>query len=140
MREILFRGKRLRDGTWVYGNLFVDEKKDKHEILCGYTNYRIAWEVDPKTVGQFTGLTANGKKIFDGDIIKICFEEDGEPPSTAHVWCEIGKVIWHEQLHGWYVLFDNPDGVQMQEYADYLDDVEVIGNIHDNPELLEDDK
>ena len=133
MREILFRGKRLSDGEWIDGNLFIDEKKDKHEILVGYVNYRIGWEVDPETVGQFTGLTdKNGKKIFEGDIIDASNEWWGAAGPAGHD-CPIIAVEFSEFHCG----FD--------PFADYDCDCdvyikakgcEIIGNIHDNPELL----
>lgn len=136
MREILFRGKSLGNGDWLEGSLFIDDKGEKHEILAGYVNYRLSWEVDPETVGLYTGLKdKNGKRIFEGDIIQIRFEGDAEPPSKPESWYETGKVIWHDQLHGWYVVFDSPDGIAIQEY-DGCDDVFIVGNIHDHPELL----
>lgn len=121
MREILFRGKRLGDGEWVDGSLFIDEKKDKHEILVGYVNYRVCWEVDPESVGQFTGLTdMNGQKIFEGDIIS------GYDNNYVCEWDE-GNVE--------FTVFDGKESFGIA-YADYMH-MEVIGNIHDNPELLE---
>lgn len=121
MREILFRGKRLGDGEWVDGSLFIDEKKDKHEILVGYVNYRVCWEVDPESVGQFTGLTdMNGQKIFEGDIIS------GYDTNYVCEWDE-GNVE--------FTVFDGKESFGIA-YADYMH-MEVIGNIHDNPELLE---
>lgn len=144
MREILFRGKRLGDGEWVDGSLFIDDKKDKHEILVGYVNYRVGWEVDPNTVGQFTGLTdKNGKKIFEGDIIK---SDNGKQSAISIVkfgeyypemfykmldMCCPGKR--HLLANGFYaqsidkheemILFQSPC-------------CEIIGNIYDNRELL----
>ena len=129
MREILFRGKRTDNGEWVYGNLVrgCDEKYayivefGNRELCRNYVN------VNPDTVGQYTGLTdKNGKKIFEGDIIKrfwlgaeiiYCVRYDGE---GAHF---IGKAM----NKSGFTTFDN-DGEMF----------EVIGNIHDNPELLED--
>jgi len=140
MREILFRGKRIDNGEWVEGMLVQHHEEIKASIVLNH--FGVTEEVDficvdPSTVGQYTGLQdKNGKRIFEGDIIQIRFEGDAEPPSTPPVWYETGKVIWHEQLHGWYVVFDDPDGVAIQEYRDG-DDVFVIGNIHDNPELLQ---
>lgn len=122
MREILFRGKRTIDGEWCEGNLFIDEKGDKHEILLGYTNYRIAWEVIPETVGQYTGLTdKNGTKIFKGDIVR--------------------KVVNGEVLIGVVEYSDAAFGVRFADRSGqflcfFVDGCEVIGNICDNPELI----
>lgn len=130
MREILFRGKRTDNGEWVDGNLFVDEKNEKHEIIVGYVNYRIAWEVDPETIGQYTGLTdKNGKKIFEGDIVK----DD---------WGKIYKVFYTFYSCAFMVNCSNPPNEY--EKGNYrlgrawCGTIKVIGNIHDNPELLED--
>jgi uncharacterized phage protein (TIGR01671 family) len=123
MREILFRGKRCDNGEWVDGNLFVDEKKEKHEILVGYVNYRISWEIDPTTIGQFIGLLdRNGKKIFEGDILNAdgeiyaCRWDDGN--------FEVGLVNNKESFGIAYATLN----------------MKVIGNIHDNPELLRGEK
>ena len=119
MREILFRGKRFMDGNWVDGSLFIDEKKDKHEILVGYVNYRVGWEVDPNTVGQFIGmLDRNGHKIFEGDILNV----DGETYACKFDECnfEFGLVNYKESFGIAYATLN----------------MKVIGNIHDNPELL----
>lgn len=140
MREILFRGKRLRDGTWVYGNLFIDEKKDKHEILCGYTNYRIAWEVDPASVGQFTGLTdKNGTRVYEGDVFKmdeddiaVVIFKDGCYLLEVHGICEAWTESGFDECGGGYGIIDC-DPIDWY----YIHKMEVIGNTHDNPELLE---
>lgn len=136
MREILFRGKN-RNNEWIQGNLLCYPDVNRAFIHVGDYFKGGACEVIKSTVGQFTGvLDENGRKIFEGDLIQIRFEGDAEPPSTPPVWYETGKVVWHGQLHGWYVIFDSPDGIPIQEYDD-CDGVFVIGNIHDNPELLE---
>lgn len=131
-REILFRGKRLDNGEWVEGNLITGiHWLDKNEIAaivpldntffprCEITGW---FEVDPSTVGQFTGLTANGKKIFEGDILKCsdgttCIVEwDNE--NARFLGFSIGKC-------------------RSIAYVGREPKSEVIGNIHDNPELLE---
>ena len=143
MREILFRAKRMSDGEWVDGSLFIDEKKEKHEILIGYVNYRVSREVDPNTVGQFTGLTdKNGKKIFDGDIIRssngrqsaVSVVKYGayKPDMVFDMFRDFIGCQPKQPMYGLFAqsnketvcLFDSP----------HL--IEVIGNIHDNPELL----
>ena len=122
-REISFRGKRTKTVEWVYGLLWHNNEKsaaiysDKHDRLC--------W-VKPETVGQFAGLTdKNGKRIFEGDIAKRT-NKDG-----THTLYE---VVWDNELFApMFQLIGSCSGffvVGMNEF------VEVIGNIHDNPELL----
>ena len=121
MREILFRGKRIDNGEWVEG--FLMKISSMPFILVQNPSGTVLWfEVDPKTVGQFTGLTdKNGKKIFEGDILKYN-----------------NKIGYVNYSKGCFSVHDidsenNPAiDIVMFEY-----EVEVIGNIHDNPELLE---
>ena len=130
MREILFRGKRTINGDWVEGNLFIlDSPNTNTQILIGTDIYCIPYYVIPSTVGQYTGLTdKNSKKIFEGDII--------DTPDR------LVKVVWFEgnaqfDLHFIRYKDDitttNFKGIHMRDLKEY----EVIGNIHDNPELFE---
>ena len=135
MREILFRGKSLRTEDWLEGSLFIDDKGEKREILVGYVNYRISWEVDPKTVGQYTGLKdKNGKKIFEGDIVR---HHNGSLYADSDN-IELGKVYWDEKYCGWRRTSNGAfyhgcvDNYRISPDCVY----EVVGNIHDNPELL----
>lgn len=119
MREILFRGKRKDNGEWVDGNLFVDEKGDKHEIILGYVNYRVGWEVDPETVGQYIGIKdVRGNKIFEGDVLASTTK--GKQPKTK-VLLVISDIRKCTNTEMW---------VHGMKFA-------VIGNIHDNPEFME---
>lgn len=132
MREILFRGKRKdNDNPWIYGHL---HKMDGYGT--GYTEYGIQvqatstsrpWSVlvIPETVGQYTGLTdKRGKKVFEGDIV-LLYHCDG--------FIEKGVIGW-SNIEVRY-KFASPDG--MAYAIDVTDVFDVIGNIHDNPELLE---
>lgn len=123
MREILFRGKplgKLHD-NFIYGSLGVI-----CEDLCAiYHCHEFIDDdiqlVDIGTVGQYTGLTdKNGKKIFEGDIVKA---PDGE----------IFKIEWHSVALSWILRNKKSSCLA---YLRYLDMFEIIGNIHDNPELL----
>lgn len=125
MREILFRGKRTINGDWVEGNLFIPDKHNTPtQILIGTDIYRIPYDIMPQTVGQYTGLTdKNGKKIFEGDIIQ----------STETK--ETGVVQWFPEHSAFMVWCKYSDKVGfLYERAKII---EVIGNIHDNPGLME---
>ncbi len=118
MREILFRGKRVIDGKWVESCCPLGE------MHSGTVTY----DFDSKTVCQYTGLTdRNGRKIFEGDIVEtVC---DGEQnPNYVVIW-DKGELDFkvtngEERYKGNY------------EYLGYCDEIIVIGNIFDNPELL----
>ena len=131
MREILFRGKRLELGDWVEGTLILYPDLDCYIATpSGYNpNILVKVCVAPCTVGQCTGLKdKNGKRIFEGDVCR--FEYTGENrgvEGVAAVTFESGKfgVEW-----GWHKEFVCLDG-----FANTT--IEIIGNIYDNPELLE---
>ena len=141
MREILFRGKRVDNGEWTYGYLFVCW--DRCYILWGMSGDNpIKEEVVPETVGEYTGLTdKNGKRIFEGDIVELddrnydikwrAAVEFGNP-NGDYSWGwqlnPIGKVDINTGILWW---------VEAEKAGAYC---EVIGNIHDNPELLEVEK
>lgn len=136
MREILFRGKRVDNGEWVEG--FYACVLDTHYIMTGkfdsLTNGIInseAYKVDPSTVGQFTGLTdRNGVKIFEGDIIKHTqVYLHGTVKSIGYVKWSTAYACW---LAGGYT-----NGRADMFLGDQSYKLEVLGNIHDNPELLE---
>ncbi|SBW02438.1 hypothetical protein KL86CLO1_11646 [uncultured Eubacteriales bacterium] len=123
MRECLFRGKRLENGAWVEGYLFC--QWERAYILWGTTNgIPDMTEVDPATVGQYTGLTdKHGKKIFEGEV---CRTDDGEVG-------EIKFVLEHCAFLGYT---KNPPAYHYLESDGKMKATEVIGNIHD-PGLLE---
>ena len=124
MREILFRGKQADNEKWVIGYL-----SSKHTITiqthCGHMDEIV---ICADTVGQFTGLTdKNGKRIFEGDIAKVL---QGKDKDIAYVGFENGAFMLYPRTGNIYER-------TLWEYW-YNDwDVEVIGNITDNPELLE---
>lgn len=160
MREILFRGKVARDcvgvstqrkykkGTWVFGDLshtnydppLIDQNNDDPV------------PVDPSTVGQYTGLTdKNGKKIFEGDIFKF----PDEVWESYYTSCGTEYDSWEVENYGVvgfcdysgrfdfikYKFSENSVEADLHENRDmefyeFVSELEVIGNIHDNPELL----
>lgn len=130
MREILFRGKRKDNGEWVYGTpIFYSSGTT---VMCN--EYQRNENIDLKTVGQYTGLKdKNGTKIFEGDIVQESWYDYDEPVMDAFgiVYYNVGRcccTVWDEERESIYDLC--ADG-------EYHWEVEVVGNIHDNPELLE---
>ncbi len=127
MREILFRGKRTDNCEWAYGAPTKDNHGEmvmvKSTFECDEYNCRGAncLYVDENTVGQYTGLTdKNGKMIFEGDIVLL--KGDEEPYQV-----EFDECCFQVYSHSVCYVMDN--------FYDH--DIEVIGNIHDNPEMLE---
>ena len=145
MREILFRGKSTIDGRWKFGYLApitynarqrgwaITDKGFTSDEDVGMDCWVLHEEVVPNTVGQYTGLTdKNGKKIFEGDI--LYYEFIYSNPTVYVVTFEHGAFSAREYRKG-----------EPEEIAYAIDDYEfgvcvemckVVGNIHDNPELL----
>ena len=150
MREIIFRGKRLDNGEWVYGSLFVGFKKcyicpeaiamynfDGALCLGGFV------EVDPSTIGQYTGLKdTHGQRIFERDIIKA---DNGKQSSISVV--KFGEYypklffamldicctgVQHLNANGFYLESAKHEDMILFKSRHLV----VIGNIYDNPERI----
>ena len=138
MREILFRGK-TSDGEWVEGSLSTEYLKECGCVMISPTA-DTCYKVDPETVGQYTGLTdKNGVRIFEGDIIKTHYANAQKSDFIEQVVFHNGKfcAYFSNQLcKQWANLYDGTEHLP-QDKSVYMDSVEVIGNIHDNPELIE---
>ena len=124
MRTIKFRGKSLATGEWLHGSLFIDGAEDYilPNLPSGAIDYE-SYQVDQNTVGQFTGLLdKNGQAIYEGDIatdgINV-YTAKFSLWSCAYMWDKHGS---HNDFH-----FEKNDDNQ---------EMELIGNIYDNPELL----
>ena len=151
MREILFRGQTRRYGekvymngekvksNWVYGGIFPQNKGGDFAIIYQQEPTIKKYTVYADTVGQYTGLKdKNGNKIFEGDIIR-CTLKSEEIDMLAVV--KYGKYIDADSLDdsaylGWYLDIKNKCVSILSGENDGLE-FEIIGNIHDNPELLE---
>lgn len=134
MRKTMFRGK-TEEGSWVYGYLFVlgEGTEYAETYILGHLDHRdsvydvwkCATKVISKTVGQDTGMfDTDGVRIFEGDVFNYADTIDY-------------TVIWHDGRVGFYA----DDGNDLCLDSDYLGNFysgycKVIGNIHDNPELL----
>jgi len=121
-REIIFRGKSIAKGKWLYGNIQIPKAPfDK------YFMWDNGWQtqVDANTIEQYTGLKDKvGKKIFEGDIVTI-----SNNLKAVVIWFN-GSFRFKDELSCKATYFDDI-GVIMRDY-----DVLVVGNIHDNPELI----
>ena len=139
MREILFRGKRLDNGEWVEGYLYKrivhlsgfhqNVVVDAIEVSDGENPLGISYyTIFPETVGQYTGMTdKNGRKIFEGDILKLDYIGPGRGvQGVAEVVFKYGKFCmpWGHRK----------ELVPLDGFANTT--MEIIGNIHDNPDLL----
>ena len=122
MREILYKGKRLDNGEWVYGLPY----KAKYGCISSIVNDdEERFLVFPETVGQYTGLTdKNGKKIFEGDIVTI--------PDSKKMG--LPALIRYDYVRATFEV--SRSGYNPLSLIDAREFYEVIGNIHDNPELL----
>lgn len=123
MREIKFRGKRLDNGEWLYGSLVI---LNGRYFIFDYAN-----EVDPTTVGEFTGLKdKNGKEIYEGDVIRSPLSEDKTRPH---------RIFYHTGNAAFMgALVDRKELCYLRLDQDWIYKFgkEVIGNIHDHKYLL----
>lgn len=151
-REILFKGKRADNGKWIRGDLIttpfirnttqqnivyiLDVTKAEYDCFEDLTEDNGYFEVYPETVCQYTGLTdKNGRKIFEGDIVKTKFfgKDNGNGQNFADY--DIFKIVYKD---GIYLLENNRRRFSAQYIPDMMGNgIKVIGNIFDNPELME---
>ena len=133
MRTIKFRGKSILTDEWFYGDLVHSADKKRTAILVNDKDSYDECEVDPETVGQFTGLMdKNGNEIYEGDIIGC------HNPRIKH-------LIFYNEKQGRFMAALNGDiendfvGVCGLDDSRWTGSKKVIGNVFDNPELLKGD-
>lgn len=127
----LFKAKRIDNGEWVQGYLYgIWEKR---YILWGMTNdVPDMIEVEPSTICQCTGLKdKNGKLIWENDIVKVYGDTDDFGNDLYYFF----KVVWNKDLCCWWLsdIYTKED----ECLYIYLKEIEILGNVFDNPELLE---
>ncbi|GHT52903.1 hypothetical protein FACS1894106_2620 [Spirochaetia bacterium] len=146
MREIIFRGQQVR-GSFITGHYYVNEEgkhlicfTEKRRRFYGETMEYGEYQVAPETIGQYTGrLDCDQKKIFEGDIVDI-LNEDTEIIGRGRIEFLEGWGLWYvdsvdsfeaDHAHGKMNHANDGLGDILYEYS-----VKIIGNVHDNPELL----
>lgn len=133
-REILFRGKRIYNGEWVYGYVAHSKSDNSCVIMSEPHGYE---DVDWNSVGQYAGLTdRKGKKIFEGDIIHILGNQDVED------WKDVDYIAQIVFIDGGFCAIDGTvenHGFRRYDLARFDFEMEVIGNVFDTPELLKGD-
>lgn len=147
--QIKFRGKRIKDGRWIYGNLAdysmkvlntTIEKKVIFSNIVSFATDNFGFvvddcAVDSDTIDQFTGLLdRNSKEIYEGDIITV----KGRYPRVVlwdkMMWALMPTEYYHDEVF-WVMNLQHPGVDWWEEFAD---EFEIIGNIHDNPSLISD--
>ena len=124
-REIKFRAKRLDNNQWVIGYYLPTQYGEKHFIYFAleFLNEHTRIEIDPKTLGQFTGLKdKNGKEIYEGDVV---FSESNQ-------YYKQDEIVWDCYEMGWDI--GKKDSWKLR--SPMSSKTEIIGNIYENPELI----
>jgi uncharacterized phage protein (TIGR01671 family) len=155
MREILFRGKRVDNGEWVEGNLVCLKNLEDQPYQCfiisqlsylEYGEFDEMYQVFPEMVGQFTGMTdKNGKRIFEGDIVRnekhyydgvVCFDRIGNDGGIGLNGYFIKEIDIYGEFDEKKTDYDTKEKFYECNRCIDLKQLAVIGNIHDNGELL----
>lgn len=134
MREIKFRAQRIQTREWIYGNLVIDMRGRAHIVPFKYFDedgHHLSYEddtdmsvfIDQETVTQFTGLhDKNGKEIYEGDVCKIWYHDNTSEIMKVDFDSEKAQFRFLDIVNDGWIITQTP--------------VEVVGNIHENPELL----
>ena len=144
-REIKFRGKRINSKQWIDGSLILNPENQYPVIGDVFSEYDdgrkvdnwIEKEVDPETIGQFTGKKdKNGKEIYEGDVCKCRYYKHAEKDLYL-----TQKVVF-EHASFFVVVGDLKPDLETETYTNcplnWVNEIEIIGNIYENPELLQD--
>lgn len=131
-RKVLFRGKVFGKENWVFGSLIQRSLRygSKYSILVLAKDLEFDDEeirIEFQSIGQFTGYEFGGRKVFEGDIIETVNMRNGD----KYRWI----VYW--SFGAWYTKDNDGNKMDLQDFFEDSDYPEIIGNIHDNPDLME---
>lgn len=130
MRYILFRGKRITNGEWVTGDL-MHSHRPPHRII--HSNGRFPG-VEESTVGQYAGYNdATSTEVFEDDIVEFPIREYDEDSGIMYEWVHVGHVRFS---YGQWSVYIPKVGASTNLHGINSRKLTVIGNVHDNPELL----
>ena len=136
MREIKFRAKDIASNKWLFGDL----RHHKDDVCIFDQGGTKGEQVKRETVGQYTGLKdKNDKPIYEGDIVEcVSWNEYFTNPATGEVMQPFRRKMYVDFRKGGFKMVEPmPYGIEVREWdIIYNGDIEIIGNIHDNPELL----
>ena len=143
MREILFRAKTLKHVQWIYGDLFrAGTEPSDGEFAISYWDDEDGWmneNVQPKTIGQFTGcLDKNGLRIFEGDIVECVSWNEYFSDGSGKPMEPFRRKMYIEFRNGGFKMIEPMPYPMTDNVWDiiYNGDIVVIGNIHDDSKLL----
>lgn len=134
MRKILFRGKKIDDGEWVYG--YYACINSEHRIYTGWNCYTFTnewYEVIPETVGQYTGITCESGMIFEGDIY-TWLDDCGDYHAVKIAIGDFQDYRSKDKIYGPYG--ETLQGKQFPICNHGFENIIISGNIYDTPELL----
>lgn len=134
MREILFRGKQKDNGEWAEGSSIVYDLHNRYTTIYVEDEGRV-FQVDPETFGQYTGLTdRNGERIFEGDIL---IKRRNAMTKYSNITDHLFAVEWGSDCGMWVLTDIDPESDREIDFESFdACEFEVIGNIHDNLELM----
>lgn len=142
-REIEFRGQCVLNGEWLYGDLEYSRNDKDVARIHTYKedgSYSRQYTVDPDTVGQYTGLKdKNDKPVYEGDIVEcVSWNEYFTNPANGEVMQPFRRKMFVDYRNGGFKMVEQmPEPMKDNEWDIICNgDIVIIGNIHDNPELL----